>query len=60
MTLVMKTSRCPQNHSCPAIWSCLVGALKQNGFDAPTVEKDTCIKRGKCVKVCPMRALVLE
>ena len=60
MTISVKTDRCPQNHACPSVRSCPVGALKQKGYAAPSVDKDTCIKCGKCVKICPKRALVLE
>jgi len=60
MSLVVKTNRCPQNHPCPSVKVCPVGALSQQGFDAPTVDMDKCIKCGKCVKFCPMRALALE
>ncbi|MEL7655925.1 MAG: 4Fe-4S binding protein [Bacillota bacterium] len=60
MILAVKESRCPQNHPCPSVRVCPVGALKQNGYDAPTVDMDKCIKCGKCVRFCPMRALVLE
>lgn len=59
-TLVVKTSRCPQNHVCPSMRVCPVGALSQKGYKAPTVDKNKCIKCGKCVKFCPMRALALE
>lgn len=59
-TLVVKTSSCPQNHPCPSVKVCPVGALTQKGFNAPTVNIDTCIKCGKCVKFCPKRALVME
>ena len=58
--LNVKTTRCPQNHPCPAIPVCPVSALSQTGFAAPTVDMDLCIKCGKCVKFCPMNALVLE
>lgn len=58
--LIVKTHQCPQNHSCPSIRVCPVGALTQNGYDAPTVDMDKCIKCGKCVRFCPMQALVLE
>lgn len=60
MTLVVKTQRCPQNHPCPSIRVCPVGALKQKGYAAPTVDMNLCIKCGKCIRFCPMRALVLE
>ena len=59
-SLVVKKNRCPQNHPCPSVRVCPVGALKQKRFDAPTVDMGKCIKCGKCVKFCPMRALVLE
>lgn len=52
--------RCPQNHVCPAVRVCPVDALKQDGFAAPTVDKDTCIMCGRCVKFCPMNAIVLD
>ena len=59
-SLVVLKARCPQNHPCPSVQVCPVGALKQKGFGAPTVDKDKCIKCGKCGKFCPMRALVLQ
>mgnify|MGYP001136605534 CR=1 FL=1 len=60
LVLSVKKSRCPQNHPCPSVKVCPVGALKQNGYDAPTVDMDQCIKCGKCVRFCPRGALVLE
>ena len=59
-TLSVKTARCPQNHACPAVRVCPVNALSQEGIKAPKVDMDQCVKCGKCVKFCPMRALVLE
>lgn len=59
-SLIVKKSRCPQNHACPSVKVCPVGALTQSGFTAPKVDMDKCIKCGKCVRFCPMRALVLE
>ena len=58
--LIVKTNRCPQNHPCPSVRVCPVGALSQNGFRAPDVDTDKCIVCGKCVKFCPKQALVLE
>jgi ferredoxin len=49
--------RCPQNHACPALRVCPVGALKQAGVSAPTVEKDKCTDCGKCTRLCPTGAL---
>jgi len=59
-SLVVKTAHCPQNHPCPSVNVCPVGALTQKGFHAPDVDMNKCIKCGKCVNYCPMRALVLE
>jgi len=53
-------SRCPQNHPCPAVRVCPVGALSQRGFAAPTVDYSKCIACGKCPLACHGRALVLE
>ena len=50
---------CPQNHKCPSVDICPVGALSQVGFSAPTVDNDECIKCGKCARFCPKEALVL-
>lgn len=60
MSLMVKVDRCPQNHPCPSVRVCPVGALSQKGYNAPIVDMDKCIKCGKCVKYCPRRALVLE
>ena len=60
LSLVVKTNRCPQNHPCPSIKVCPVGALSQQGYNAPRVDMNKCIKCGKCAKYCPMRALALE
>lgn len=60
LKLVVKTNKCPQNHPCPSVRVCPTDALSQKGFSAPVVDMEKCIKCGKCVKFCPMRALVLE
>ncbi len=59
-TLIVKKSRCPQNHPCPSIRVCPAGALSQKGFSAPEVDMDACIRCGKCMYFCPKGALVLE
>lgn len=58
--LKVKEDRCPKNHACPSVKICPVSALTQNGFDAPTVDLNKCIKCGKCVNFCPKKALVIE
>jgi ferredoxin len=57
--LIVLKDQCPQNHPCPSVPICPVGALKQTGFKAPTVDLDVCIRCGKCTNFCPRRALVL-
>ena len=60
MKLVVDKKRCPQNHACPSIKVCPVDALKQQGFGLPYADPETCIKCGKCIDYCPMRAISLE
>lgn len=52
--------KCPQNHICPSVRICPVGALLQNGFSAPMVNYEKCIACSKCSNFCPKKALVLE
>lgn len=58
--LILKKENCPQNHKCPAIKVCPVGALSQVSFNAPIIDYDKCIKCGKCSNFCPKKALILE
>jgi ferredoxin len=58
MAISMINHRCPQNHPCPAVRVCPVGALNQKGYDAPVVDDEKCMDCGKCVRTCPMGALV--
>ncbi len=51
------TTRCPQNHACPAARVCPVGALKQEGTAAPTIDREKCTDCGKCTRRCPTGAL---
>lgn len=51
---------CPQNHRCPSVKICPVGALTQEGKSAPVVDEEKCIRCGKCSNFCPKKALVLE
>lgn len=57
MTIVIDQKRCPQNHPCPSVRICPVGALTQHGFDAPQVDESKCIHCKKCVQFCPMGAI---
>lgn len=56
MSIKVIVERCPQNHPCPSVKVCPVGALKQEGFAAPTVDENLCIDCGNCVDYCPMGA----
>ncbi|TFH07515.1 MAG: 4Fe-4S ferredoxin [Candidatus Atribacteria bacterium] len=49
MMIVIRKELCPQNHPCPTLPLCLVGAISQQGFNAPTVDNEKCICCCKCV-----------
>jgi len=53
----VNVQRCPQNHACPAVRACPVGALTQKGYAAPEVDTQKCTNCKKCVRVCPLGAL---
>ncbi len=55
--LAVSKARCPQNHPCPSVRVCPVGALKQTGYAAPVVDEEKCVKCGSCVAYCPRGAL---
>jgi ferredoxin len=57
MSITVNKSRCPQNHPCPSVKVCPVGALIQNGYDAPIVDEERCIECEECVNYCPMGAI---
>lgn len=58
--LVIVEEKCPQNHACPAVKVCPVGALTQDAFHAPAIDREKCITCGKCAAFCPKKALVLQ
>ncbi|MDF2885060.1 MAG: putative 4Fe-4S ferredoxin iron-sulfur binding domain protein [Clostridiaceae bacterium] len=58
--IVVKAENCPQNHICPPVLICPVGALKQSGHNAPTVDTNSCIQCGKCTNFCPRGALLYK
>lgn len=57
MAIIVIKERCPQKHSCRSVRVCPVGALKQEGFHAPTVDTDSCISCNKCICYCRKGAL---
>lgn len=56
MQIIVDQNRCPQNHRCPAISVCPVGAISQDGYGLPVVDQTKCIRCMKCQKLCPMKA----
>jgi Fe-S-cluster-containing hydrogenase component 2 len=48
-------SRCPQNHYCPSVRVCPNGAIKQQGFGAPTIDMEKCTSCGICLRSCPYK-----
>ncbi|HEX9016116.1 MAG TPA: hypothetical protein VF960_08975 [Chloroflexota bacterium] len=50
--IVVQSNYCPQNHRCPTLRVCPTGALQQEGYNAPTIDAETCIECGKCVASC--------
>jgi ferredoxin len=43
----------PQNHPCPAVRSCPVGAIIQdNTFTAPRIDQELCTDCGPCTQAC--------
>ena len=53
-------ANCPQDHKCPSVGICPVGALSQKDFNAPEVDHEVCIRCGKCSDFCPKKARVLQ
>ena len=60
MALTIDAARCPQNHRCPLLAICPVGAITQQGYGLPVIVTEKCIECGKCVKFCGMRAVYKE
>jgi len=55
--ITIDENKCPQNHRCPAIAICNVGAITQNGFGLPVINQKLCVGCGRCIKFCPKRAI---
>lgn len=56
MAVRINPQRCPQNHICPMIAFCPVGAIRQEGYGLPEIDSKLCIECGVCLKKCPMKA----
>jgi len=57
MALAIVKTLCPQNHKCPLLTTCPVGAITQVGNGLPVIDPDKCIECGKCVKKCGKQAI---
>lgn len=56
----LNLDRCPQNHKCPSLRVCPVGALTQDTpYSAPVIHKELCIGCGRCAMACPRKALFM-
>lgn len=60
MAVVLDKTKCPHDHVCPLIRICPVNAITQNTEGYPVIDYDTCINCNKCVKYCPMGAMVIK
>ena len=54
MALTIDAALCPQNHRCPMIDQCPVGAIDRD--NPARVDKQACISCMRCVSVCPHHA----
>ncbi len=51
--IVLNKFLCPQNHSCPTVNICPVGAISQGSpFEAPVINDAKCTGCGICTKSC--------
>ena len=61
---VINKKLCDHSPFCPVKRVCPVGAVKQDVkfFSAgiPEIDEEKCIGCGKCVNVCPMRAVKMK
>lgn len=57
MALTIDPGRCPQNHRCPLIAICPVGAISQEGFSLPKIDPALCIECGQCMEHCGRQAV---
>lgn len=52
MKIKVESRSCPQNHPCPVVRICPAGAIRQNGFAAPTIDMSKCTDCGRCIRSC--------
>ena len=57
MALTVNPNYCPQNHRCPLMNLCPAGAISQNGYGLPVIDREKCTECGKCARYCPTQAI---
>jgi Fe-S-cluster-containing hydrogenase component 2 len=57
MAFTVNPLTCPQNHKCPIINICPIGAITQTGIGLPVIDETLCTECGKCAKYCPMKSV---
>ena len=59
--IAVNVHACPQNHPCPAVQYCPVGAIVQSSiFEAPHIEYDKCTECAACTRVCRVFSLAKD
>lgn len=54
IVIFVDPQKCPQDHRCPAIAVCPMGAISQRNTHAlPEIDGGKCIACGKCMRLCP-------
>ncbi|MDO9510341.1 MAG: 4Fe-4S binding protein [Bacteroidales bacterium] len=57
----VEANNCPQNHFCPVIPVCPVGAIKQSSpFEAPVIDDEKCTNCGRCTPYCGYGAIQMS
>ena len=52
---------CSQNHPCPTVRSCPVGAIVQDDiYTAPRVDNELCTECGACIQACRVFSRVAD
>jgi len=55
--IIVNEKSCPQNHPCPLVYHCPVGAITQKGYGLPVIDQEKCVDCGICLRACPYRAM---
>lgn len=57
-TIEVNAEYCPQNHPCPTVRMCPVGAISQKDFfSVPVVDEEKCTGCGICTTTCGVFSL---